>query len=174
MRKSALPAKEETANEKGKEKMMTQDVFLTEDGRQRARTQLDLLRTVKRAEVAQYLQEVWEDGDVIDNAAYDDAKEAQIRLEGRILELEQMLTTAKTIHKGSTQEISLGSVVQVRTADAPEYQYTLVGAYEANPSAGLISNESPVGKALLGRTVGEVVSVSTPGGVKAYTILRIL
>ena len=153
--------------------MVTQDVFLTEDGRQRAIAQLEFLRTVKRAEVEQYLQDAKEAGDVIDNAAYEDAKDAQMRLEGRILELEQMLAIAKPISNVSTQEISLGSAAQVRTADNREYRYTLVGAYEAKPSAGLISNESPVGKALLGRRVGDVVTVSTPGGVKAYTILHI-
>ncbi|HEY3994033.1 MAG TPA: transcription elongation factor GreA [Ktedonobacteraceae bacterium] len=153
--------------------MMTQDVFLTEDGRQRVIAQLEFLRTVKRAEVAQYLQEAKEAGDVIDNAAYEDAKDAQLRLENRILELEQVLATAKPISHASTQEISLGSIVQLRTTDASECQYTLVGAYEARPAAGLISNESPVGKALLGRKVGEVVTVSTPGGVKAYTILNV-
>lgn len=153
--------------------MVTQDVFLTEDGRQRAIAQLEFLQTVKRAEVEQYLQDAKEAGDVIDNAAYEDAKNAQARLEGRILELEQMLAVAKPINNVSTKEISLGSVAQVRTADNREYRYTLVGAYEAKPAAGLISNESPVGKALLGRKVGDVVTVSTPGGVKTYTILRI-
>jgi len=153
--------------------MVTQDVFLTEDGRQRALAQLEFLRTVKRAEVAHYLQEAKEAGDVIENAAYEDAKHAQARLESRILELEHMLAVAKPICTVSTQEISLGSVVQVRTEDLREYGYTLVGAYEAKPAAGLISNESPVGKALLGRRVGDVVTVSTPGGIKAYTILRI-
>jgi transcription elongation factor GreA len=154
-------------------KMATQDVFLTEDGRQHAISQLEFLRTVKRAEVAQYLHEAKESGDVIDNAAYEDAKDAQARLEGRILELEQMLAAAQVISHVPTHEISLGSVVQLRTAENQEYQYTLVGAYEAKPAAGLISNESPVGKALLGRKVGDEVTVSTPGGVKVYTILRI-
>lgn len=154
-------------------KMETQDVFLTEDGRQHAITQLEFLRTIKRAEVAQYLHDAKESGDVIDNAAYEDAKNEQARLEGRILELEQMLASAKPISKLSTGEISLGSVVQLRTADNREYCYTLVGAYEARPGAGLISNESPVGKALLGHKVGDVVIVSTPGGVKEYTILGI-
>jgi transcription elongation factor GreA len=148
--------------------METQDVFLTEDGRQRAISQLEELRTVKRAEVAQYLHDAKESGDVIDNAAYEDAKDKQARLEGRILELERMLNTAKLISKVSTHEISLGSVAQLRTADNREYRYTLVGAYEAKPSAGLISNESPVGKALLGHKVGDLVIVSTPGGVKEY------
>ncbi len=153
--------------------MITQNVFLTEDGRQRAQAQLEFLRTVKRAEIEQYLQEAKAEGDVIDNAAYDDAKDAQARLEARILELELMLATARTITHLPTQEISLGSVVQVRTDDGREHQYTLVGAYEARPAAGLISNESPVGKALLGRQAGDTVTVSTPGGIKVYTVLSI-
>ncbi len=153
--------------------METQNVFLTEDGRQRAISQLEFLRTVKRAEVAQYLHDAKESGDVIDNAAYEDAKNAQARLEGNILELEQLLASAKMISKVSSDEISLGSVVQLRTADGRECRYTLVGAYEAKPSAGLISNESPVGKALLGHKADDMVIVSTPGGVKEYTILRV-
>ena len=154
--------------------METQDVFLTEDGRQDAIAKLEFLRTVKRAEVAQYLHDAKESGDVIDNAAYEDAKNEQARLEGRILELEQMLAIAKPINtRKVTGEVSLGSVVQLRTAEGREYRYTLVGAYEAKPAAGLISNESPVGKALLGHKVNDVVIVSTPGGVKEYTIMRI-
>jgi len=153
--------------------METQDVFLTEDGRQRALSQLEFLRTVRRAEVAQYLYDAKEAGDVIDNAAYEDAKNEQARLEGRILELEQLLAKAKSISRADTDLVSLGTVVQLRTSDNREYCYTLVGAFEANPSAGRISNESPVGKALLGHKVGDLVFVSTPGGVKEYTILTI-
>ncbi len=154
--------------------METQDVFLTEDGRQDAIAKLEFLRTVKRAEVAQYLHDAKESGDVIDNAAYEDAKNEQARLEGRILELEQMLAVAKPIStRKVTGEVSLGSIVHLRTAEGREYRYTLVGAYEAKPAAGLISNESPVGKALLGHRVNDIVMVSTPGGVKEYTILRI-
>ena len=147
--------------------------FLTEDGRQRALTQLEFLRTVKRAEVAQYLHEAKESGDVIDNAAYEDAKNEQARLEGRIMELEQLLATARPISKPLTHEVSLGSVVDLRTPDGREYHYTIVGAFEAKPASGLISNESPVGRALLGHRVGEMVMVSTPGGVKEYTIYEI-
>ena len=153
--------------------METQDVFLTNDGRQHALSQLELLRTAGRAKVAQYLHDAKESGDVIDNAAYEDAKNEQARLEGRILELEQLLARAKTISKLSTDVVSLGSVVRLRNNDDREYHYTLVGAYEANPSPGRISNESPVGKALLGHKVGDVVYASTPGGVKVYTILSI-
>ena len=153
--------------------METQDVFLTEDGRQRALSQLEFLRTTRRAEVAQYLHDAKEAGDVIDNAAYEDAKNEQARLEGRIMELEQLLAKAKSISRIDTDLVSLGSVVQLRTSDNRECCYTLVGAFEANPSAGRISNESPVGKALLGHKVGDRVIVSTPGGVKEYTILTI-
>lgn len=153
--------------------MSTQDVFLTDDGRQRALSLLEYLRTVRRAEVAQYLHDAKDAGDVVDNAAYDDAKNEQARLEGRIQELEQMLATAKVISKLDTDVVSLGSVVCVRNTDDREYCYTLVGAFEAKPSAGLISNESPVGRALLGHRVGDVVIVSTPGGVKELTILSI-
>lgn len=153
--------------------METQSVFLTNDGRQRAISQLEFLRTVRRAEVAQYLHDAKESGDVIDNAAYEDAKNEQARLEGRIMELEQLLARAVPISKVDTDMVSLGSIVHLRTADEREYCYTLVGAFEANPGAGRISNESPVGKALLGHRVGDLVIVSTPGGVKEYTIFSI-
>jgi transcription elongation factor GreA len=153
--------------------MSTQDVFLTDDGRQRAMSLLEYLRTTRRAEVAQYLHDAKESGDVVDNAAYEDAKNEQARLEGRIQELEQLLATAKPISRVTSDVVSLGSVVCVRNNDNREYCYTLVGAFEAKPSAGLISNESPVGKTLLGHKVGDVVIVSTPGGVKELTILAI-
>jgi transcription elongation factor GreA len=153
--------------------METQDIFLTDDGRRQALAQLESLRTTGRAKVAQYLHDAKESGDVIDNAAYEEAKNEQARLEGRILELEQMLAKAKLISKVDTDVVSLGSIVHLRNSDEREYRYMLVGAYEANPSAGRISNESPVGKALLGHKVGDLVFASTPGGVKEYTILSI-
>ncbi len=152
--------------------MDTQDVFLTDDGRQRAMSQLDFLRTVRRAEVAQYLHDAKESGDVIDNAAYDDAKNEQARLESRIQELEQMLAKAKLISKVNSDQVTLGSIVRL-SADGREFCYTLVGAFEANPGKGCISNESPVGKALLGHRVNDLIMVSTPGGVREYTILSI-
>ncbi len=153
--------------------METQEVFLTDDGWHQAVAQLEVLRTSGRAKVAQYLYDAKESGDVIDNAAYEEAKNEQARLEGRILELEQMLARAKLISKVDIGVVSLGSVVHLRNSDEREYRYMLVGVYEANPGAGRISNESPVGKALLGHKVGDLVFVSTPGGVKEYTILSI-
>ncbi len=153
--------------------METQDVFLTNDGRIRALTQLEFLRTAGRAEVAQYLHEAKESGDVIDNAAYEDAKNKQAMLESRIVELEQLLAKAKLITRVPTEVVSIGSIVHLTTPDEREYHYTIVGAYEAEPRKGLISNESPVGKALLNHKVGDLVMVSTPGGVKEYTICSI-
>jgi len=153
--------------------METQDTFLTNDGRQRAISQLEFLRTIRRAEVAQYLHDAKEAGDVIDNAAYEDAKNEQARLEGRIIELEQLLAKAKLIDHVRSDEVSLGSIVHLRTSESRECHYTIVGAFEADPSARRISNESPVGRALLGHKAGDHVIVSTPGGVKEYTILTI-
>ncbi|MDQ2884981.1 MAG: transcription elongation factor GreA [Chloroflexota bacterium] len=153
--------------------METQDVFLTNDGRQRAMSQLEFLRTVRRTEVAQYLHDAKESGDVIDNAAYEDAKNEQARLEGRIMELEQLLSKAKLIDRVQSEVATLGSVIHLRTDDDRECNYTIVGAFEADPRAGRISNESPVGRALLGHKEGDSVIVATPGGVKEYTILSI-
>lgn len=153
--------------------METQNTFLTNDGLQRAMHQLEYLRTVKRAEVAQYLHDAKDSGDVIDNAAYEEAKNLHTHLEGRISELEDMLAHAKLIDSIKSDEVSLGSQVRLETSTGREYCYQLVGAFEAEPSAGRISNESPVGKALLGHKAGDLVIVSTPGGVKEYTILSI-
>ncbi len=153
--------------------MESQEVFLTNDGLQKAMSQLEFLRTVKRAEVAQYLHDAKESGDLIDNAAYEEAKTQHTHLEGRIYELEQMVAKAKLIESNVSEVISLGSCVHLTTDEGREYRYKLVGAFEANPSAGYISNESPVGRALLGHKVGDLVIVSTPGGVKEYTIQSI-
>lgn len=153
--------------------METREQFLTDDGRQRIASQLESLRTVGRAKVAQYLHDAKESGDVIDNAAYEEAKNEQARLEGKIIELEQLLASAKVITKVQADVVSLGSLVHLQNSDGQEYRYSIVGAYEAKPSQGLISNESPVGKALLGHKVNDLIMVSTPGGVKEYTILSI-
>ena len=154
-------------------KMETQDVFITNDGRQRAISQLEYLSTIRRAEVAQYLHDAKDSGDVIDNAAYEDAKNEQARLEGRIMELEQMLSRAKLIDRVQSDRVTLGSLVHLSTTEDREYHYTIVGAFDADPRSGRISNESPVGRALLGHKEGDEIIVSTPGGVKEYTIIRI-
>jgi transcription elongation factor GreA len=153
--------------------MESQEEFLTNDGLQRAISQLNFLRTVKRAEVAQYLHDAKESGDVIDNAAYEEAKTQYLHLESDIHRLEQLVAKAKVIEPLQKDLVSLGSVVHLETSEGRSYRYQLVGAFEAEPSAGRISNESPVGRALLGHKAGDLVMVSTPGGVKEYTILSI-
>jgi transcription elongation factor GreA len=149
--------------------------FLTNDGQQHARSQLEYLRTVKRAEVAHYLREAVEAGDITRNAAFEDARFEQTRLEARIAELEHLLATAQVINLDQVpaDAVSLGSIVRLAASDGRTYRYTIVGSYEADPGAGRISHESPVGKGLLGRKAGDQVLVATPGGVKVYTILSI-
>lgn len=149
--------------------------FLTNDGQQHARSLLEYLRTVKRAEVVNYLREAVEAGDTTRNAAFEDARFEQARLEARIAELEHLLATAQVIDLDQvpTDAVSLGSIVHLTASDGRAYRYTIVGSYEADPGTGRISNESPVGKALLGRKAGDQVTVSTPGGVKQYTLLAI-
>lgn len=157
--------------QKGKEQMEMQ--YLTSDGYQHALSQLEFLRTVKRAEVAHYVLDVREAGEFIGDVANTDAKLEQARLERRISALEHLLATATVIDERRTDAASPGSVVHLETEDHRRHRYTIVGSYEADPTAGRISNESPIGKALLGRKVGEPVLVATPGGVKAYTLLQI-
>ncbi len=149
--------------------------FLTGDGQLHIRSQLEYLRTVKRAEIARFLREAVEAGEVARNAAFEDARFEQARIEARIAELEHLLATAQIIDLDQipTDAVSLGSVVHLVTSDGRKYRYTIVGSYEADPGAGRISNESSVGKALLGRKAGDQVVVATPGGVKIYTILSI-
>lgn len=153
--------------------MESQEIFLTNDGLQRAASQLEILRTVKRAEIAQYLHDAKESGDVIDNAAYEEAKVQHSLLERRINELENMLASAQLIHNVHSDIVSLGAMIHLETSNGRKYNYRLVGAFEADPSSGRISNESPVGRALLGHKAGDLVIVSTPGGVKEYTITSI-
>jgi transcription elongation factor GreA len=166
-----LPGRDEEKERKQKMNMQ----FLTNDGQQQLLSQLEYLRTVKRAEVAHYLREAVEAGDITRNAAFEDARFEQARLEARIAELEQLLAIAQVIdlNQVPTDVVSLGSIVHLAVSDGRAYRYTIVGSYEADPGAGRISNESPVGKALLGRKAGDQVMVATPGGVKAYTILSI-
>ncbi len=153
--------------------MESQEVFLTTNGLQRAMTEIEFLCTVKSAEVEQYLHDAKEAGDVIDNAAYEEAKVQYTHLQQRIWELKELVAKAQVIKSGRTDVVSLGSIVHLTTSDDREYRYQLVGAFEAEPSAGRISNESPVGRALLGHRADDLVIVSTPGGVKEYTIVSI-
>lgn len=147
--------------------------YLTEEGRSRLIAELEYLRAVKRPQVARYIYEAKEAGDINDNTAFEEAKNEQALLESRIIVLERLLARAQQIPIRADGIVSLGSRVHLRHSDGREYHYTLVSAYEANPSEGRISNESPVGKALLGHKERDIVIVATPSGSRTYTILAV-
>jgi len=148
---------------------MTQDaVLLTKDGLKRLEAELHELRTVRRAEVAAMIREAQELGPDQLDGQYEDAKNQQAFLEGRISEIERMLERAEVIDEQAahkSKEVRVGSTVNVKLGKGGKSQkYQLVGPAEANPSEGRISHESPVGRALIGKKRGDKVKVTTPGG----------
>lgn len=148
--------------------------YLTPEGLERLRKELEYLRTVKRKEVAERLRAALEEGgDLIENAEYEAAKNEQAFIEGRIQELEHLLANAKIIEDRHTGVVDLGSRVTVQEEDGTESVYTIVGPMEASPREGLISNESPLGKALLGHKVGDEVEIDAPGGKFKVRIVRV-
>jgi len=151
-------------------------ITLTGAGLRSIEAELVELQTVRRHEVAEHIRQAKELGDVAENPEYEDAKTEQAFLEGRILELKSILKAAVVIEDAEipTDQVGIGSVVTVRDLDANEpWKFTLVGSYEADPEADRISNESPVGEALFGRRVGDVVSVSVPNGSVRYEVVSI-
>jgi len=154
--------------------MAEEAIFLTLGGRRKLEEELEYLCTVRRAEIAERIRSAKEEGDITENAAYDYAKEEQAFVEGRIQSLETTLSKAILIEGGSSDEVGLGARVTLveRGGDTPE-TYQIVGSVEADPTRGRISNESPIGKALLGHGVGDEVAVSTPGGLLHFQIVSI-
>jgi len=154
--------------------MAEEAIFLTLEGRHKLEEELEYLRTVRRAEVAERIHAAKDEGDIMENAAYDYAKEEQAFVEGRIQALQTTLRKAIIIEGGSTDEVDLGAHVTVmeRGGDTLE-TYQIVGSVEADPANGRISNESPMGKALLGHRVGDEVVVSTPSGILHFQIISI-
>lgn len=154
--------------------MTEEGIFLTLEGRHKLEEELEYLLTVRRAEVAERIRAAKEGGDIMENAAYDYAKEEQAFVEGRIQALEMMLRKATIIEGGSTDKVGLGACVTVMEQGGDTLEtYQIVGSVEADPMSGRISNESPMGKALLGHQVGDEVVVSTPGGVLHFRIVSI-
>ena len=150
--------------------------FLTKEGYQKLQEELEHLRSVKRQEVANRLHEAMEGGELIENAEYEAAKNEQAFVEGRIQELEILLATARVID-GSKKEkadlVQIGSTVTIKEDGVKPEVYTIVGAAEANPREGRISNESPIGKAILNHRVGDEVEVEAPAGMYKVTIMKI-
>jgi transcription elongation factor GreA len=151
---------------------MSDVTYLTLEGKEALKKELELLINVQRPDLATKLAEAVAQGDLKENADYHDAKEKQAFLEGRIQQLEKMLRSAVIIEKDLTSGmVGMGSVVTIiEDGYDDEETYTIVGAAEANPSANKISNESPVGKALLGRAKGEKIKVKTPAGETVFKI----
>ena len=151
--------------------------FLTKEGYQKLQDELDYLRKVKRQEVANRLHEAMEGGELIENAEYEAAKNEQAFVEGRIQELDILLASAKIIEDNGVKKrsdgVQLGSKVTIKEGNFEPETFTIVGMAEANPREGKISNESPIGKAILGHKVGDSVKVETPGGTYTVKILKI-
>ena len=157
---------------------MAEETFLTAEGYTRFQKELEYLETIRRREIAEQIRNAKEDGDISENAGYDQAKEDQAFVEGRIITLENILQTAKIIEEnGPSDQVRLGSRVTVVEVEddwrSPPETYRIVGSTEADPSSGLVSNESPLGKALMGQGIGQSVTVSAPRGDIHFEILSI-
>ena len=145
---------------------MQKDVILTPEGLDKLKQEIEYLSTTKRREVAERIKEAREFGDISENSEYDDAKNEQAMLEARIATLEDKLRSASVIdaRELTADVVRVGSQVQVKDAAGKSLTYTIVGSTEADPSANRLSNESPVGKALVGRKKGDAVVVNLPNG----------
>lgn len=151
-----------------------QSTLVTKEGLEKMKERLDYLRSTKRAEVAQRLKEAIAMGDLSENSEYDEAKNAQAFLEGEISELEQKIRTAKVIENTSKTRIDVGSTVVIKDLEEGiEEKVKIVGSTESNPFEGLISNESPVGRALVGAKAGDIVEAEAPNGVLKYKVVSI-
>jgi transcription elongation factor GreA len=147
--------------------------YVSEEGLVKLRQELDEMVNVRRAEVATRIQEAKEHGDITENAEYEDAKNEQAFVEGRIQSLSALIKNAVVIDQNhSTTHVQIGSTVEVQSQDGKE-RFMIVGSAEADPAAGKISNESPVGRALLGHKKGDTVAVSVPAGDWTYKIISI-
>ncbi len=149
------------------------EILLTQEGYQKLEDEVEFLKTVRRREVAERIKIAISFGDISENAEYDEAKNEQAQLEERIIKLENMIRKAVIIDESKIDSniVTIGSIVKVNDMEfEEEVEYTIVGSAEADPYEGKISNESPVGKALLGRTKGEVVDVQVPDGIAKFEI----
>lgn len=146
--------------------------YVTKQRLDELKAELELFKTQKRRDVAASLREAKDFGDLSENSAYEEARIEQERVELRISELDEIIKSAKIIKHQDGDIVTIGSIITAKKGDK-EIEYEIVGSEEAKPEAGKISNESPLGKAFLGKKVGETVTVTTPGGQLAYKILKI-
>jgi len=156
--------------------MPEKQIILTAEGLKKIEQKLDHLKSVRRREVAERIKQAIEVGDISENSEYEDAKNEQAFIEGEILTLEKMLRNAKLIDEDeiSTDVVTIGSTVLLKDLEIGDMlEYTIVGSAEAAPTESRISNESPVGEAILGRKVGSIVEVNVPAGTLKYEIVEI-
>lgn len=152
------------------------EVLLTEEGLEKVKEELEMLKTKKRAEVAERLKEAIAQGDLSENSEYDSAKEEQAFIESRIVTLEKMIRNAKIISSESLDKetVQVGAKVTIQEIpDGDMETYTIVGTAESDPDSGKISNESPIGKELIGKKIGETVDVPVPNGTIQFKIVSI-
>lgn len=150
--------------------------LMTYEGVKKLEEELEFLKTIKRVEIKEKIKVARSFGDLSENAEYDEAKNEQAFVEGRIAQLENMLKNASVVDEAdiTTDKVSVGAIVKVKDYDFDEIMdLSIVGSAEANPIENKISNESPVGKALLGKKVGDTIEVPVPDGVSKYEILEI-
>lgn len=152
--------------------MAEKEVYLTLEGLKNLEQELDFLKSVKRRDVAERIKQAIEFGDISENSEYDDAKNEQAFIEGKVMELEKKLRNARIIEEVDTDKVSMGSTVVIKDLEFGDvFEYTIVGSTEADPSANRISNESPVGEALMGKMVGSVIEVNVPAGILKYELV---
>ncbi|NLC11165.1 MAG: transcription elongation factor GreA [Firmicutes bacterium] len=156
--------------------MSAQEIFLTQSGLKKIEKELNYLKSVKRREVASQIKTAISFGDISENSEYEDAKNEQAFIEGRIITLEKMLRNARLIEDEEidTNIVGIGSTVTLMNLDdGKELNFTIVSSAESDPSASKISYESPVGKNIIGKTVGDIVEVQVPAGLVKYKIMNI-
>jgi transcription elongation factor GreA len=156
--------------------MVVKDVLLTPEGLERLKGEIEYLKTEKRREVAERIKHAREFGDISENSEYDDAKNEQAMLEQKIAQLEERLTRARLIEAEDVPKgvVAVGTRVRLKDVDANEtIEYVIVGSAEANPRERKLSNESPVGRAIIGRKKGETVEVAAPRGSLKYKIVDV-
>ena len=154
--------------------MTAKPVYLTLEGKKKLEEELDYLINIRRKEVAAAIQAAKDEGDITENSAYDEAKLIQAFVEGRIQTIEAQLRNAEVIEQnGKSDRVDVGSKVTVVEDGVGEETYHIIGSAEADPTNGKISNESPIGKALLGAKVGDVVKAEIPDGEIAFKVIKI-
>ena len=152
----------------------SKEILVTQEGHEKLERELQILKGEKTMEVAEKLKTAMEYGDISENSEYDDAKEEQAQLAAKIMELENTLSKAKIVTEISNRDVQVGNIVTLYDYEfEEEVKYSIVGGAEGNIAEGKLSNESPVGKALIGKRKNQEVEVETPAGIMKYKVLKI-